>query len=57
MTAAGKVTVRVLPRRAITLDGRLLEAGAEATVPKADAEALIAEGYAEPAGKSRRAEA
>lgn len=45
MTTPRKVKVRVLEARAVTIDGRLCEAGEEVSVLVADAKTLIAEGY------------
>ena len=49
--AAAKVKVKVLPARAVEVDGRQVVAGEVVSVSRADAEALIREGYAEKAGR------
>ncbi len=49
MAAAKTTVVRVLDHRAVTIDGRLVEAGEEIKVSAVDAKALTDEGYVEAA--------
>ena len=44
--ASAKIKVEVLPHKAITVDGKLVEAGAVVAVSAAEAKTLEAEGYA-----------
>lgn len=47
--ATTKQKVKVLPRRAVVLDGHLRQAGEVVSVTASDPKTLIAEGYAEKA--------
>lgn len=49
-----KVRIRILPHRAVQVEGTMRYEDAEFAVAPADAETLIAEGYAEPASKPKR---
>lgn len=51
MATPRKVQVRIAKFRAVTVDGRLYEAGETVAVPAPDAKTLIEEGFAEKAGR------